>query len=100
MSDYLDEDGYPTEEALNKIADWSYRDIQGLIDFVSELWRFKEYSKVEANVWSLSTGGWSGNEDIIKALGNNRVFWLFCWESSQRGGHYVFDLSRVPKKGE
>ena len=42
----------------------------------------------------LSTGGWSGNEDIMGALEGNDVFFGLYWVSSRRGGHYVFDVPR------
>jgi len=40
--------------------------------------------------WELHTGGWSGNEEIIRAMQDNRVWWGMFWESSRRGGHYEF----------
>lgn len=44
--------------------------------------------------YEVSTGGWSGNEDIIRVL-ERTFFWVMCWQSSRRGGHYVLD---VPQK--
>jgi len=43
------------------------------------------------HVWTVSSGGWSGCEDVIGALGENTVFWLMCWRSSRRGGHFEFE---------
>lgn len=41
---------------------------------------------------AISTGGWSGCEDVIEALESNRWWWLCHWYSSRVGGHYVFEL--------
>ena len=38
----------------------------------------------------ISTGGWSGNEDLIGAMQNNAMLWIMTWVSSRRGGHYTF----------
>lgn len=97
MDEWLDKDGYPTQEALWKIEKWDYLDFEELIKFIQSIWTFKDYIHTEDDKVYLSTAGWSGNEDIIEALRNNLVFWSLCWESSRRGGHYVFDMSRAPK---
>ena len=40
----------------------------------------------------ISTGGWSGNEDIIDAVKKSDFCFLF-WEEWKRGGHFVFEFS-------
>ena len=45
---------------------------------------------------TLSTGGWSGNESVIAAVDENRLFNLFCWQSSERGGRHVYRLPIPP----
>ena len=100
----LDEHGYPTEEALEKIKEWSEDDMLGLMAFVKELWYYPHYGHEEITTsdildkpiirYSISTGGWSGNEDLIEAMQGNHIFWIFCWYSSRRGGHYVFEVKR------
>jgi hypothetical protein len=40
----------------------------------------------------LHTGGWSGNEDIIEALQNHKLFWMMWWWKTERGGHYYFEV--------
>ena len=42
--------------------------------------------------YEISTGGWSGNEDLIGAMMANNSFWMLAWSSSRRGGHYVFEV--------
>ena len=96
MSDeMLDDDGYPTEEALKRIAEWPHTDWSGLLEFTQPLWNYPDRWWTVGDVLHLSTGGWSGNEDIIRAMQKNRIFWSMCWLSSRRGGWYEFDLSRV-----
>lgn len=95
----LDSDGYPTPETLELIKTWppnkeSYLD---LMRGIKSIWAHAEngywtYTHKKNHTYNLSTAGWSGNEDIIDALQANKVFWACCWESSRRGGHYVFEV--------
>lgn len=101
----LDKDGYPTEEALAIIKLWSYDDPSGWFTFIKEIWHMKDWGWEETRQphttrpetvvdrYYLSTGGWSGNEDIIRAMTcNNNMLWSTTWVSSRRGGHYVFEI--------
>lgn len=45
-----------------------------------------------------STGGWSGHEEMIEEL-KRTWFWTMFWESSRRGGHYVFEIPAEKKEG-
>lgn len=91
----LDEDGYPTEEALKRIEEWPHTDIAGLLAFVKRLWRYPNFWCEQGERLCISTGGWSGNEDLIRAMESNRILWALCWHQSTRGGHYEFDVSRI-----
>jgi hypothetical protein len=115
MSDaYLDDDGYPTDAAIQRLTEWGDPrcltdtpefDVNGAIDFMRLLWWMPEsgvsemFSIDERNVYQLhddrryvkmSTGGWSGNEDLMQS---------FCerwWRNvnvvvRRRGGHYVLE---------
>ena len=97
---WLDRDGYPTTSALRQIRRWPLRsavDRDALVETLHELWRFREpYFRCTTERLYLSTGGWSGNEDLIGALQEHTLFWTLCWQKSERGGHYVFDLTRLP----
>jgi hypothetical protein len=42
------------------------------------------------DILELATGGWSDNEEIIRALMDNHLFWIKYWESTHRGGLYIF----------
>lgn len=91
----MDADGYPEESELKQIAEWSWQDIGGLLAFVQPRWSYPDRWWREGDVLHLSTGGWSGNEDLVRAMQQNAGFWHMCWVSSRRGGHYEFDVSRV-----
>ena len=93
--EWLDDDGYPTDEALERVAAWPQADITGLIAFVRDLWRYPNFWTEESDCLRISTGGWSGNESLIAAMQRNRMFWIMCWHQSTRGCHYEFDLSRA-----
>jgi len=77
----FDAGGYPTDETLQTIKGWSVLEsgIHGLLDFVRQAWRYPDYfgdyaiSGDGCVHLEISTGGWSGNEDIIGALG--RLGW-------------------------
>lgn len=112
---YLDEDGYPTKDALDAIINFSYeKDYNDLFKFIESLWHLKwfgwnaEDPKVEtytsydgvlcertSTEYFLSTAGWSGNESLIKAMQANSMFWSDCWVSSRRGGHYEFIVENI-----
>ncbi len=107
MSDsYLDSDGYPTDSVLQVIESWNSleRDPHELMAFIKKLWNYAEWGWREKEVldnavlghcisYNISTAGWSGNEDLIRALKNNKHhFWAIYWEQSSRGGHYIIQI--------
>lgn len=87
-------DIYPTDEEIEKIRKWDYHDFNGLMEFVRDRWSYPQYwyelKKNNKTRYEISTGGWSGNEDLIQALEENMIFWSMCWEFSKRGGRYGF----------
>jgi len=105
---YLDNDGYPTDLALTLIEEANplEKNPHDLMAFVKSLWQYadwgwsekkkKTYAGKKAILYSISTGGWSGNESLIYALKNNKnFFWSLYWKESKVGGHYKF---LIPKK--
>lgn len=91
--DILDEDGYPTEYALEKIAGWkvdTYDKFLSLMEFIKTLWYYPDYIVENGESFTLITGGWSGNEDIIYAMKQNVLLHCFYWYSSERGGKHVY----------
>ena len=91
-------DGYPTEETLQAIREWPANVLHDLFAFIGEAWQYQDYwhrglaSGLATGEYHFSTGGWSGNEDLIGALQGNAAVWALCWYSSRRGGHYTFLL--------
>ena len=89
---------YPTDFELKKIQKWDYKKFIKLMEYVETLWAYPEWGFMRsyegtAQFIALSTAGWSGNEEIIGALQENGIFWSLCWESSRRGGHYLFKVN-------
>jgi hypothetical protein len=82
---------YPTAEEIVKIIEWPDEDVMGLIAFIQSIWHWPDMAKLECDRFELHTGGWSGNEDIVAAL-IHTMFWMLCWESSSRGGHYYLEI--------
>ncbi len=89
---------YPTKSELKKIREWDCNDgYKELMEFVKSIWEYADcgfWSK-RGNKYKISTGGWSGNEDIIDALSKNSIFWMACWLESKRGGHYIFEIPKA-----
>lgn len=107
QEDFVDDDGYPTDAALELIEAWHWTDCTGLFEFIKEIWHLRtwgwtegdakdldkhhdDYDKDGGKLYFISTGGWSGNESIIRALQSNTMAWALTWVQSRRGGHYIF----------
>lgn len=88
----MDADGYPDDAELARIKDWPTTDLRGAFEFVRSLWRYPDYFSSEGRAYSISTGGWSGNESVINAMQDNLMLWTLCWQESKRGGHYKFEV--------
>lgn len=102
-NDWLDEDGYPTEEALLKIEQWDTNDQKGWFEFIQSIWHLAswgwhevdekhEWRDEQVHRYHISTAGWSGNESVIAAMKANIWMWGNTWVQSRRGGHYTFEL--------
>jgi hypothetical protein len=98
-------DDYPSDEDLARIKAWSHVDLAGALDFVASIWHWPEFGVsrelkpherfvVHADEGDkylrLSTGGWSGNEDIIEAMQENTLLTVMTWRLSTRGGLHIF----------
>jgi hypothetical protein len=109
----LGDDGYPHQIELDRIehwmagldgqSDWTASMI-GLMNYVKRRWKYAEVGYWTEHLdtgdgtlfYSISTGGWSGNEELIMAL-EGSTFWLLTFESMFRGGHYVFKVKQIKK---
>ena len=101
--DFLDDDGYPTEDSLEIIENWIWADYPGLLAFIRGIWHLAswgwhecdeldDFKEKQVHRYHISTAGWSGNEAIIRVLEKNYMFWAFTWVQSNRGGHYIFEV--------
>lgn len=91
----FDENGYPSEETLDTVRLWDYKNhgLSELMEFIGKAWncKFGSWRKHE-HVIIASTGGWSGNEDLIDALHDTvygKVAW--SWMQEEKGGHFTFE---------
>ncbi len=108
-NDMLNDDGYPTEAALDVVKLWHWTDARGWFKFIEGIWHLRswgwtevdephewheltQYQDVKVHRYYISTAGWSGNESIIRAMQSNDMMWCLNWVQSRRGGHYIFEL--------
>ena len=90
---------YPTKEQLNIIRHWSPLSPLTLIEYIKPLW--EEYGTIrltgkKIKKLYMATGGWSGNEDIIRAMENgDNLFFSLWWQKSERGGAYWFRITPI-----
>ena len=109
----LGADGYPSDEELETIRTWPINcgaDLTAVFKYVHQRWNWPDWGwKREARRrrewkggrlhrrYSISTGGWSGNESLIAAMEANWMLWTMTWQSSKRGGHYEFSIDEEMK---
>ena len=97
----LDINHYPDKKSLIQIREWDVlkQGVQGLLDLIEENTNHPDWSiSIKGKrvlQYEYHTGGWSGNEDVIEALRQNRFFWSLYWEKSIRGGHYYFKIKEA-----
>jgi hypothetical protein len=101
----LNNEGYPTEEFLDFVRTFRPNGIITMNDFVEGYlkaawwpdgtWGFTYKRKIkDRRTLRLSTGGWSGNEEIIAAIKENFPLSLFYMRMVQWrvGGGYTFKV--------
>jgi hypothetical protein len=99
-----DQDGYPTDEEIRIIKEWPISEnYYAWFAFIRSCWWYADWGWHEEDAigelsnkpvhrYSISTGGWSGNESIIEAMQDSLFPWITTWVKSERGGHYVFHV--------
>lgn len=103
---------YPTEEALRAIKEWDrFDDQRGWFALIKasgnywpdDSWGWSERDEEDeivhdfVHVYEISTGGWSGNEEILGAMRANNLMWTLTWQISRRGGHYTFHVKHTAR---
>lgn len=92
---------YPSEEELRRVREWTFahtpaQDYPAFMAYVKSIgtyWPQEQFGwRQKGQTYSISTGGWSGNESILEAMRDNFAFWGICWMEHRRGGHYEFEL--------
>lgn len=95
---------YPTDNELEYIQKFEVIGPERQMELFKYIYNIWEYGNIsispqkikdrgDGTVWyTLITGGWSGNEEIIDAMKANLVFWARTWESSDRSGKHVFSV--------
>lgn len=97
----LDKDGYPTEKGLAELSEICNKtplNKKKILEVIKDNWYSPDWGfATTQRTLYLSTGGWSGNEQTIGKI-ESSIFGLFCFKELHRGGHYVFDLTRIRNK--
>lgn len=97
----LDMDGYPTDEYLQFIKEYT-SDTMPIIDFIHIMldgWHYNRYTFKRQYKGKrklvLHTSGWTGNEDTISAILSN--IWLTRFKMKyvqwRVGGNYYFEIT-------
>ena len=96
MSDYPDSADLHKIEHWKPMKPWSgARPWLPILGLMEDAWNMDMGSvrwndaKTEA---TFVTGGWSGNEDIIEAMHGNFSARSILWQSSHRGGKFIYGV--------
>ena len=91
---------YPDSADIERVKQWTFHEPDSFVKFMEFFRSIGNYWPSDApfgwtqngRIYHVSTGGWSGNEEILEAMQDNLTFWMVCWREHRRGGHYVFTL--------
>lgn len=97
--DLIDGDGYPTDQALDRISTFTgtAEEMAGYVQSLmhngaAKVEDFTDDFQRPGKRLTLVTGGWSGCESVIGAL-HETMFHFMGWESSFRGGKHTYTFS-------
>lgn len=97
-------EGYPDSSILRKIKNWNGKDVWKMIGWIRDAWNMtygnisietKNITTSKPMKLTLVTGGWSGNEDIMRAICKNPYFDALYWQKSERGGLHEYKIYEV-----
>ena len=94
MKPVIDIDGYPTEETVEFLSKYNnFANAKEAMQFALDCFNKLCYATVkrENNYIYIATGGWSGCEDVIRAMKENVWFSHLRIVSTNGGGHYYVD---------
>jgi len=87
------------ESVLLKIRKWPSRDPQGWFGFCASVWDGGE------TLFHRNGSGWEAhidrrpiNEEIVRAMQDNTMLWLFWWQKTDPVGHYFFKSVSTPRR--
>jgi hypothetical protein len=88
---------YPDESILRKIKRWDGKNVDKILTLILGEWnnnygRFEITGKKVRTI-KFITGGWSGNEDILRNI--PPIFDMLYWQSSHRGGLHIYKVYEV-----
>lgn len=106
---------YPEDEQLQRVTAWSPTwdkagkkpHYDAWFEFIKSLWwmpdwGWREYEGFDEDepvrIFHISTGGWSGNEDLIDAMSDNFICWSQTFSVHRTGGHYEFRIPDYTRK--
>jgi hypothetical protein len=90
----IDIDGYPTEETVEFLSNYkNFIDAKEAIGFAMSALEQMGYATIKRgdNYIYIATGGWSGCEDIIRAMKENFYCSNLLIASLSGGGYYYAD---------
>lgn len=89
-----DANGYPLDAELARLKEWPVADPKGFLEYARSLWWAADWGWPELE-GAVSTGGWSGNEDIIEVMQEAQcgLLWHQVWWQTRRGGHHLLRLT-------
>lgn len=108
----LDDEGYPTQAALDYIKNWGlifidgkfitgpcydHTDYDDLIEYLQSIWYYHDGVVYQDGLLELHTMGWSGNEEVIREL-EKTILWSLRLRATESGGHYYFRIDRNSKQ--
>src|SRR3990167_7434431 len=87
----FDKAGYPTQETLQIIREWPIEgNADALLLFVRDAWYDSGRAKnVRPGIWTFTTGGWSGNEELLRALYQSPAWISLSWGSIDLPGGFL-----------